>query len=599
MQIKLNQSQIEGIAAPARSNLDSFTLLFVCLISIILVSYPVFDFDMYWHLANGREMFNTGRIVLQEAFSYTHFGEKFANHEWLGQVVFYILWDNFGPNGLMGLKLLLVMFLVGLLYRTLRNANTPLGISALLCVLAILAGLNRYHERPELFSLFNMALLGFILYGYRSNQLSRKLLWLLPVIMVLWDWLHGAVYGLTFIMIFVGCENAKQLFPNLRQHVLLSPHDLQYLNKCFAVTILAMLINPLGISSYGIFVGYVVGEANMSQVISEFTPVTWGEFKVFIMMLAWAILLLWHNWRRIDITQLSLIVIFGAFALRFNRVTSIAAIVLVPVIASLLVGSMENSKGKWMSKVKSMSLFTIGILIMTYGYQIKFGDREPEADSDKYHYLKMYDEEFGYGLNDSFYPIGAVNFIKGNNLTGNFYNSGNLGGYLSYFITPERKIFQYNMGRVFGDPFYYVTHPEEFSELNVQYAIIDTESEMSALFPKQDWAAVYRDEASVLVVRRIPQNQALIDKFEIRYFDPGLSEGAMVSRFEASENFPRYVEEMGENLAYREDARIAAVWFEILGSHPNLSKLPYIRKLISSVLKYNHVVKLQEMVDHS
>jgi len=253
---------------------DRWALLTVWVFSIVLVTYPVFDFDLYWHLANGREMINTSRIISEEVFSYTHFGEKFANHEWLGQIIFYLVWDNLGPYGLLGFKQLLVALMVWLLYRTLRNENTQSGVAALLCVLAVFAGINRYHERPELFSLFNTALLGFILYGFRANRLPGRLLWLIPLIMVVWDWLHGAVYGLTFLTLFVAGENAKRLLPILRQQPLASP-ELKYLNRCFALTMLAMLINPLGLRSYGIFVGYVIGEADFNQVITEFTPGSW------------------------------------------------------------------------------------------------------------------------------------------------------------------------------------------------------------------------------------------------------------------------------------------------------------------------------------
>ena len=62
---------------------DSIALFSALLFSMLIVIYPIFDPDLYWHLANGREMVDSGRIISEEVFSYTHFGEKFANHEWL------------------------------------------------------------------------------------------------------------------------------------------------------------------------------------------------------------------------------------------------------------------------------------------------------------------------------------------------------------------------------------------------------------------------------------------------------------------------------------------------------------------------------------
>jgi len=580
------------------SHRDKFALLAVCLISIVLATYPVFDFDLYWHLANGREMVDSGRIVSEEVFSYTHPGEKFANHEWLGQIIFYLLWISFGAYGLLGFKLLAVTLMVWLLFRTLRNENTTLGIAALLCVLVVLAGINRFHERPELFSLFYMALLGFILYGYRAGKLSRRMLWTLPLIMVTWDWLHGAVYGLAFLTLFVAGENAKHRFPMLRNQQSVSVPDLKYLNRSFVLVMLAMIINPYGVRSYGIFIGYVFGQGNFNQVITEYMPVTWDEFKVFILLFAWTGLLALRNWRRFDFTHLLLFVAFGVTALRFNRATGITAVVLAPVIAGLLMTGIRRVKGALERRLHIAMLVTAGALIFIYGYSVKFGNEEAQPDSDMFHYLKVYDLAFGYRMDESIYPVGAVNFIKEQKLSGHLYNSGNLGAYLSYRITPERKIFQYNIS-VFGDPFYYVRHPNDLAKWNIDYAIIDTQSEVKALFPEHDWAAVYHDEAAVLLVRRSSQNAALIREHESRYFNPAFSDSNLLERSEDPEILPELAEEMGDNLAYRKDDRIASLWAQILMSHPELESRPHIRQLLGKVLRYNRLAKLVELAGHT
>jgi len=578
---------------------DGLALLAVFLFSLILVTYPVFDFDLYWHLANGREMVNSAHIVSEEVFSYTHQGEQFANHEWLGQVIFYLIWNAFGSFGLLGFKLLLVTGMVWLLYRTLRHESTRPAVAGLLVVLVVLAGINRYHERPELFSLFNTALLGFVLYGFRAGRLSRRWLWAIPAILVVWDWLHGAVYGLTFLTLFVAGENAKQRLSILRNQQSLAPHDLKYLNRCFALTMLAMLVNPFGLRSYGIFVGYVVGEANFNQVITEFTPVSWDEFKVFILLFGWTALLAMRYWRRLDFTHLLLMTVFGLAALRFNRVTGVAAIVLVPVIASLLATGLREAAGKLERRLHVAVLGMAAVLMLWHGYSVKFGVDEAPSDSDQYHYLKMYDLAFGYGMDESFYPVGAVNFIKAQKLAGHLYNSGNMGGYLSYRITPERKIFQYNMGRVFGDPFYFVSHPDDLTKWDIDYAIIDTESEKSTLFPGEEWAVVYRDEASLLVVKRTPQHEALIRQHEPYYFSPVLSDASVLERASDLKVLPVLAEEIGDNLAYREDERIATLWAGILNAHSELIEQPHIRELIRLALKYNHSAKLVELMRHA
>jgi len=482
-----------------------------------------------------------------------------------------------------------------LLYRTMRMLGGEPLPAAVLCVFAMFAGINRFHERPELFSLLNTALLSFILYGFRANRLPRRWLWLIPLLLVVWDWLHGAVYGLTFLSLFVIGENAKHWLPALRHGASLATENLKTLNRCFAVAMLAMLINPLGLRSYGIFVGYVVGEADFNQVITEFMPVTWEESEVFILLLAWAVLLVLRNIRRIDITQMLLMLVFGCAAVRFARVTGIAALVLAPAIASLIMSGIRNTQGKLAGKLNDAALILASVYIVVHGYNVKFS--EVTQKDDKYYYLELYDLAFDYHVNDNFYPVGSVNFIKAMGLSGNMYNSGNFGGYLSYHILPERKIFLYNMGRVFGDPFYFEEHPKELDKWNINYAIVDTDGELTTLFPDSEWAEVYRDPAAVLVLKRTPQNAALISQYEIHYFYPVLSDTSLRTKASDPDKRPRLAEEMGVTLAYRKDDRIATLWAEILAASPELRKQPRIQELLRQALKYNGTGKLAQLAN--
>jgi len=245
-----------------------------------------------------------------------------------------------------------------------------------------------------------------------------------------------------------------------------------------------------------------------------------------------------------------------------------------------------------------VTLSVVAALMLVQGYMVKFGEDAAPPDSDQYHYLTVYDTSFGYKLDESFYPVGAVNFIKEERLEGHLYNSGNLGAYLSYRITPERKIFQYNIS-VFGDPFYYVRHPDELKKWNIDYAIVDTEAEMDTLFPLSEWAGVYHDESAVLMVRRTPQNADLISEHEAHFFNPAYSRSNLMTRARDPDILPTLATEMGDYLAYRNDDRIASVWANILDQHKELTRLPRIRQSLRLSLRYNHDAGLSELAAHA
>lgn len=118
---------------------------------------------------------------------------------------------------------------------------------------------------------------------------------------------------------------------------------------------------------------------------------------------------------------------------------------------------------------------------------------------------------------------------------------------------------------------------------------------MNTLFPDAEWAEVYRDPAAVLVLRRTPQNEALIRQYEIHYFYPVLSDASLRAKASDPDKLPRLAEEMGVSLAYRKDERIAALWAEILTASPDLRKQPHIQELLKLALKYNGTGKLAQL----
>ena len=173
--------------------------------------------------------------------------------------------------------------------------------------------------------------------------------------------------------------------------------------------------------------------------------------------------------------------------------------------------------------------------------------------------------QFGFGTKKQEYPEGALRFIQTVNLQGNLYNSGSLGGYLAFFITPERKIFQYNHHTVFGDTAYYVKNPRELQRWDINYALVDTKGELDNLFPSTRWAQVYRDTAALLLLRRAPENQAVIDRYETQYFEPHKeSQPGMRALAANAATYPRLMMEMGKYLAFRTDPNAEKLFCEFM-----------------------------------
>ena len=534
--------------------LDKIFSAGLLLCATLLVIFPFFDFDIYWHLANGREMLAQGRIINEEIFSYTRAGTPFSNHEWLAQILLYGVYEVAGDVGLNLFKLSIATGIVTLLFRTGRMLGASLLLAALLSAVAILIAAERYLVRPELFSLLGVALLGYILNGYRINKLSSVALRWLPVIMVLWDWLHGAVYGVVLLSIWAFCENVKYWFSrqvSLPGFTALPGERLKDLNFWLAITLAAMMINPWGLLSYDIFVQFINGNP-LVQVVEEFRAATWVEHYPFWIVLGITLAAALLSWREVDFTALLVVVVFATLAMRYRRAISEFGIVVVPLLAMLLPALTRRWIGPGAQRTAQMTMVLSVVAVVAYTGRAKFF--EPDGLL-----------QFGFGTKTQEYPEGALRFIQTLNLQGNLYNSGSLGGYLAFFITPERKIFQYNHHTVFGDTAYYIKNPRELQRWDINYALVDTKSELDNLFPSTRWAQVYRDTAALLLLRRTPENQVVIDRYEVQYFDPHKESRPGISALAANAAaYPRLLMEMGNYLAFRADPNAANLFCEFM-----------------------------------
>ncbi|MCK9996704.1 MAG: hypothetical protein KAH56_10560 [Candidatus Krumholzibacteria bacterium] len=561
------------------------------LLSLFIVSYPIFDCDLYWHLANGRAMVAARRIINEDVVSFTHFGKGFVNHEWLSQTLFYLLWDKLGPNWLWAFKLLLSSLVIFFIYRTVLAVGGSSWLAGLLCVLAMLVGIQRYHLRPELFTLLNMAILGFILHTFRCrpNQIHR--LWFIPFIFVVWDWLHGAILGLTFFTIFTATENFKSVIPMLGRRGTFTNFGLKKLNICFALTMVAMVINPYGLRSYGHFMVLARGTQGADKII-ELQPM-WqaiGDHIPFVLMFVWVITLIAVGIRNMDITEIVLVLVFGGGALYYNRFAGVAAIVLVPVIARHVSRALNDKRNRapWRLSVTAMAV--AGVAIILGGFNEKVIKRAA-ATSPQGMYILPSETAFGFSVNEFFTPAGSVRFIEDLGLQGNMYNNANLGGYLSYYLAPGRRIFQYNLPPIFGDTTRFVRNPRELDQWHIEYALAGSAGELTKLFPSSQWAWVYSDYVSTLVVKRIPRHQPLIDKYEIQFFSPEQSLVDYQALMRDSDSLHRFAFEMGVYLTYMEDERIAGRWEQLFSQHPDLLYHPPIRELINKVIERNDSLK--------
>lgn len=129
--------------------------------------------DVWWHLATGRWILETGLVPRTDPFSFTSAGTPWVDHGWLWQVAAFLLEGATGIAWIALMKMLSASVFAVAAFTALGRAGWGAHQGALL-VLACLAGSRfRFADRPEAAGLALLALFLFFLVDRRLSRPAR------------------------------------------------------------------------------------------------------------------------------------------------------------------------------------------------------------------------------------------------------------------------------------------------------------------------------------------------------------------------------------------------------------------------------------------
>lgn len=561
---------------------EYYPLALLLIATAILIFFPVFTFDLYWHMANGRAMLETGTIISTEIFSFTANGTSFNNHEWLSQIIFYLFYLAGGAGGLMGLKMLLLLAVVSILFYISRFRGADISVAALVIVAFVMASLFRLTVRPHLFSFLLLSVFLLLLYGYKNEKFGPKALYLIPPLVIVWDFLHGAVYGMILLGAFTSSETVKYFARSYTAgwtgFASMTFNRVKALWIIAGITLVAAFLNPFGLMSYNVF-AELLTENILVTTILEYKAPKLADHQIFWFLLFSTGTLLLLEWRRVDLTDIFVLVPFAYLSITYSRAIAPFLIVAAPFIAAsatklLPVKNSEGGKGV----LRVLVLSTLSAVVALYILNLKF--LTPILETN---------HTFGYQFGQKYIPVGSARFVKETGLDGNMYNTGHFGGYLAFYLFPERKIFQYNHPYIFGKVADTTRNSTEFEKWNINYAIIGTKWEYDNLFYLPDWAPVYWEPGATTLVRRGKRNEDFIRQYEIKFFRPLMTNEQLAGLARSSQKiFPYIVKETGTYLAYIHDRRLADLLADFLSWDVASSiKLEERIELLKKALRYN------------
>ena len=497
-------------------------LIFIVLLGMLLCT-PLSvrllgDGGIGWHIRTGQVIAATRTIPHADSFSSTMSGQPWFAWEWLYDLAVGQLDRIAGLNGVVWLTAVTIAIVFSWTFRLLVRRHVCLLLALALVLLAASASMIHFFARPHVMSwLFTLVWFG-ILDATERNGIAEcgitqtknhRLLWFLPLLMVVWVNVHGGfLVALALLTIYwLSAAYTWVTFSETRWEDALSKlRAYKRTKQLFLVgvlTLLATCCNPYGLRLYAHIYQYLTNRFLIDHIDEFRSPNFHGAAeRCFAALILIALVALAARRRTLRLSE-GLLVLFAVYSgLYAVRNVPVSSLLLVLVAGPLLTESMPQlgaSISGFFHRMKEMELSLRGHLwpivlsIATLGVALNGG---------KVGANRLMDAHFSRTR----FPVEAVDHLEQGELWGPIFSPDYWGGYLIYRLYPRTQVVVDDRHDFYGESFLrdYVTmtHAERgwekfLIEHNVCCVLAPKGSAMAnILAASKDWKEIYSDDVA-------------------------------------------------------------------------------------------------------
>lgn len=494
-------------------------LLLLAVLAFFCFGYRTLSTSSIWmHLASGRVIAEDGRPQ-QDPFSFTTDATRpWINANWLYDLGVYKTWNVSGASGVVILHALLGLAAFLLAVRTSRLPFAHPAVAAALLLGGWLVA-PVFQANPLLPALCFMGLFLSVLdaHGGRARAWS-----ILVPVQILWTQMHGTfLIGPVLAALFV-----LQAWLEQRRSAP-GAHAFRPL-LALAVTLLVVtVLNPYGLGLHQHVVGTLTNPQLgvliewISPFQSEFAP-AWPRHASTLALILVALGFIFIR-DRLPLA-VALCAVAGAFFIVASpRYAALSGLLVTPFVALSLAGLArvlaqrmqdQPAKSQQLARVARLALLAVSLLTVVY------------LASNRYYVLTGSASAFGRGISRELLPTAACErLLSRPDFPDRTINLAMDGGYLAWRL-PGHKVFTDPRVSVYGSVYYQglaralLGQPEAWSNLvqRIQPNAVllngswpGAGSALRRLVDDKEWALVYFDGISSLLVRRLSQHQGVLD----------------------------------------------------------------------------------------
>ncbi|MGN0352889.1 MAG: hypothetical protein ACI4ES_14655 [Roseburia sp.] len=227
--------------------------------------------DFWWHVKVGEWICTNKTVPKTDIFSWIGMekGIDWTAHEWLSEVIFYLIYTYTGSIGMFVFALGMSICMMALLWKEVREyaVNNLIISGVYFAIYAVICAMF-FYGRPHLFGFFLLYFELKCLYEFMENE-DTKVIYFIPFITIAWSNLHGGSANLAYLLciltLVISCLNFRmgRVYTERKKM-----RNIVRLGIVTVLSVLGILVNPIGIRV--LLYPYVNLSDNLSMtVISE------------------------------------------------------------------------------------------------------------------------------------------------------------------------------------------------------------------------------------------------------------------------------------------------------------------------------------------
>jgi len=502
------------------------------------------DDDLFWHLATGRYIINTGTVPSTDVFGYMTQGQQWMPFEWGWDVITYGVYNLAGYTGLSILRTFLLFITFGIIFYTLKKFKVSDLFIIISLIIFSFAIIDRLTPRPHLMSYIFFVSLIYIICSYRYfNRNNYKILYFIPLIFLLWANLHmGIIAGGFLMFVYFISEFINTFYSNkfIRSEIRpLTKPELMRLFLIMLASALVMLVNPNFLQTY--IYAYDHTKMKLLETVNEWLSPFSNRFGDGILNNLYKILLfagvinIFYSIKKKDVFPALLYIAFAIYSVRAMRFTVdyiIITFVFIIVSANTFFNLIKSEKTRF--NITGKPLLKILVTILLVWMTINLPNDKLYLEQLKYYRVT------GFGINSDFIPTAMFDFMKANKITERgerIFNHFGTGGFFIWNFEGKQNFID---SRNLNDDIFFKYQQiiskqsgfeRKLDEYKIDYAIYlapdlvrdpkEMENTVISYFCKSsNWKLLFWDDKSFLWVRNDEKFRDLIDKYEYRYLSP-------------------------------------------------------------------------------